>query len=125
LGINEFERTGRFKQWGKNMKHLMIKLGNIHLFINVGDIDWIESERNYLRVYSEGQSYLLRETLSTLENKLDHEQFIRINHSTIVNVRRLKELRPHSKRDYLVVLDNDKSWILGRRYRKNIQRIIL
>jgi two-component system LytT family response regulator len=56
--------------------------------IDVRDIDWLQSERDFVRIFSRGESYLLRETLAGLEARLDPAQFIRIHRGYILNTLR-------------------------------------
>jgi two-component system LytT family response regulator len=106
------------------MKRISVKLGNRLFLVKVENIRWIQSERNYIRIHMGKRSYLLRETLRNFEKKLSDEQFVRINRSIIVNIDLIKELRSHNKSDYRVVLDDDHSWIWGRRFRENMRQIL-
>ena len=106
------------------MKRITVKLGKVFFLVRVEKIRWIESEGNYLRIHLDNGSYLIRGTLSRMEEKLDSDQFVRINRSIIVNIDHIKELRFHNKSDYRVILDNDLSWLWGRRFRENLNRIL-
>lgn len=75
---------------------LMIKDGGRVLFLRVEEIDWIEAAGVYVQVHTAGKTCLHRISLSELEAKLDARQFIRIHRSTIVNLQKVRELRPHS-----------------------------
>jgi two-component system, LytTR family, response regulator len=44
-------------------------------------------------VYARGRRHLIRESLSSLERRLDVEQFVRAHRSAIVNIERIRELR--------------------------------
>jgi two-component system response regulator AlgR len=48
------------------------------------DIERIDAERDYMRLTAGGRSYLLHETISELERRLDPGQFVRLHRSTIV-----------------------------------------
>jgi two-component system response regulator AlgR len=48
------------------------------------DIDWIEAERDYMRLHTGTRSFLLHQTISELERRLDPERFIRVHRSTIL-----------------------------------------
>jgi two-component system response regulator AlgR len=48
------------------------------------DIERIDAERDYMRLTATGRSYLLHETISELERRLDPGQFVRLHRSTIV-----------------------------------------
>lgn len=52
--------------------------------IGANDIDWIEAERDYMRLHMGTRSFLLHETISALERRLDPERFIRVHRSTII-----------------------------------------
>jgi DNA-binding LytR/AlgR family response regulator len=103
----------------------MVKLGKTVFLVRVDNIRWMKSERNYVRIHVEDRSYLIRETLSGMESKLDAGQFVRINRSVIVNIDRIKELQYHNKSDYRVILDDDHSWLWGRRFRENLSQILV
>jgi len=103
---------------------LVVKVGRTYRFIHKVDIDWLEAEGNYLRIHLGDKSHLIRHTLSGIEGKLDPRRFVRINRSTIVNVGRIKELRSLSNANLRVVLADDRSWNWGRRYRRNLARLI-
>jgi two-component system response regulator AlgR len=52
--------------------------------IPASDVYRIDAERDYVRLYVAGQSYLLLQTITSLEQKLDPERFIRIHRSCIL-----------------------------------------
>lgn len=52
--------------------------------IPVSDIQRIDAERDYVRLHVPGQSYLLLQTITGLEQKLDPARFIRIHRSCIL-----------------------------------------
>jgi two-component system LytT family response regulator len=105
------------------MERMIIKTGKNYRFIHVDHIQWVEADGNYLRVYIGDQSHLIRETLGNLEKKLDGDRFIRINRSTIVNIECIKELRALKYSKYLVVLENDRSWVWGQTFNDSLRRI--
>jgi two-component system LytT family response regulator len=56
------------------------------VFLPVSDIRWISAEENYVRINTQAETHLLRETMARLEEKLDPEMFLRVHRSSIVNV---------------------------------------
>ena len=62
------------------------------LVIPVAEVDWIKAEDNYIRIYSGSSSYLDRETLSGLCDRLDPKKFVRVHRSALINVDRIKEV---------------------------------
>jgi two-component system, LytTR family, response regulator len=106
------------------MEKLLIKVGNSLVLINKEDVDWIESEGNYSRVHIGEKSYILRQTLSGMEEKLNSKKFVRINRSIIVNTDRIRKIEMLRHRDYAVICQDDQTWTWGRGFRKNLNEFI-
>ena len=62
--------------------------------VRIEDIECLEADRNYVSVHTPQRSYLVRQTLGSLEASLRAETFLRIHRSTIVNRNRIRERRP-------------------------------
>jgi two-component system, LytTR family, response regulator len=108
----------------KPLERLVIKSGGRIYFLNVEEVDWIEAADNYVELHVGRESHLLRETISGLAARLDPARFLRIRHSTIVNIERVKELRPLFRGEYLIVLRDGTELTSSRRYRKNLDAIL-
>ncbi|HEY7182710.1 MAG TPA: LytTR family DNA-binding domain-containing protein [Blastocatellia bacterium] len=106
---------------GASLDCLMIKNGGRVLFLRVEEIDWIEAAGVYVQVHTAGKTWLHRISLSELEARLDARRFIRIHRSTIVNLSRIRELRPHSHGDFLVALRDGTQLKLSRSYRQKVE----
>jgi two-component system, LytTR family, response regulator len=70
------------------------------------------------------ESHLLRTTMNALESKLNPQQFVRIQRSTIVNLDRIKELQPWNRGEQILVLKDGTELTLGRAYRRKLERIL-
>lgn len=108
----------------RHLERLVIKNGGRVFFLNVDDVHCIESEGNYVRVYDNQKAYLLRETISSLEEQLDPRQFRRIHRSAIVKIDKIKEMQPWFHGEYRVIMENGKQLTLSRNYRSNFQGAI-
>ena len=106
------------------LERLVIKNGGRVFFMHVQDIYCIEAEGNYVRVYDNQKGYLLRETISSLEEQLDPKQFLRIHRSAIVKIDRIKEMQPWFHGEYRIILENGKQLALSRNYRANLQEAV-
>jgi two-component system, LytTR family, response regulator len=106
------------------LERIVVKSGGRIFFLPVNEIDWIESADNYVSLHSGRESHLIRETLTSLESKLNPEEFLRIRHSAMVNLKRIKELRPMFKGEYEIVLQNGVKLISSRRYRNKLGKLI-
>lgn len=94
------------------------------LIIRVQDVDWIEAAANYVRVHIGQKQFLVRETMTNLETRLDPEKFLRIHRSIIVRKDRIKELEPLFQGDYSVVLNDGTRLTSSRGYREKIQSFL-
>jgi two-component system LytT family response regulator len=105
--------------------HLPIKAAGRILFLRMDEIDWIEAADNYVRVHtSGGDVHLVRETLNAIQSRLDPGRFLRIHRSTIVNLNRIRELRPWFHGDYVVMLTTGQELTLSRSYRDRVLGLV-
>ena len=93
------------------------------LLINVKDIDWISASGNYAQLHTGNRDYEIRQSLTTLEARLNPREFIRIHRSTIVNVRRIREIQPWFHGHHLVVLQNGQELRMSRYQREVAKRL--
>jgi two-component system, LytTR family, response regulator len=105
-------------------KRLVVKSEGRVVFLRMDEIDWIEAAANYVRLQAGSQSYLMREGIGHIASRLDPNQFLRIHRSIIVNVRKIKELQPCNRGEYMVILTNGKELSCSRGYRAHLQQLI-
>lgn len=101
-------------------RRLALKEGSRMVFLDPDEVDWIESEGVYVRVRAGTDSYLLRESLSNVERRLDSQQFVRIHRSTVVNIDRITEVVPHIHGGAIVRLNDGTELKLSRGYRDRL-----
>ncbi len=105
----------------RHLERLAVKSGGKIIFLRADEISWIAAEGNYARLHVGKKSYLMRETMTNLESKLDPERFLRIHRSTIVSIDAVAELEPLFQGDYVVVLRDGTRLTSSRGYRQNLQ----
>lgn len=93
------------------------------VFLEVDEIEYIEAADYYVQIHSGGKAYLHRETMQSLEARLDPERFMRIHRSAIVNSRRIRELRSEGRRDMVVVLTSGAELRVARSHREKFQHL--
>ena len=103
------------------MQHVAIRSKGQTRVIPIDAIDWFEAAGNYVRLHVAGHRFLLRQTMSGLEEKLDPKQFVRIHRSAIVNLRRIRGVQPATHGDQLVVLHDGTRVLLSRVYRERLE----
>jgi two-component system LytT family response regulator len=114
------EMFSRAKQGVQSVLRLMVKTAGRISFVRAEDIDWVEAERDYVRIYNAGKKHLLRQKISRLEQQLPQGRFLRIHRSTIVNIDRIKELQPLSFGEYCVVLYDGTRLTMSRSFRDRV-----
>jgi len=106
---------------GKKFSHrVMVKKGERYFFVKVRDIMYISAEEKYVKLHAAGETYLIRDTMSAMENRLDPALFARIHRSYIVNVDCIKEVQPWTHGDYVVLMKDGAKLSLSRRYSDRI-----
>lgn len=90
------------------------------VLLAVDRIDWIESERNYVRITSAGERFRLRATIASLTERLDPAHFLRINRSAVVRLDAIREMHEWSHGDFRIIMSDGAELIWSRRYRAAI-----
>ena len=91
-------------------------------FVKTTEIDWIEADRNYVRLHVGKAAHTIRERISHLEETLDPRLFARIHRSTIVNLNRVREMQQWFSGDYVVILEDGTRLRLSRHYRDRVEK---
>ena len=80
------------------------------------DVDWIEAERDYMRLHTGTRSFLLHQTISELERRLDPERFIRVHRSTILRRDFIDGLKHDGLGTWSARLNDGREVRIGRSY---------
>ncbi len=92
--------------------------------ISAGDVERIDAERDYMRLSVGGRSYLIHQTISELERRLDPERFIRLHRSVIVRRDRIVKLRHDGLGAWYAELVDGASVRIGRTYQAAAKAIL-
>ncbi len=103
---------------------LTIRTGRDLLRIPCAEIDWIDAAGDYMCVHAAGATHVLRATMKQLETELDPEIFQRIHRSAMVNLSRVRKLRPHSNGEYFLTLENGQELKLSRGHRDKVELLL-
>ncbi len=94
-------------------------------FLPVEDIDWLESDSNYVRIHAGEEVHLVRSSLSSLMERLDPGQFLRIHRGTVVNLDRVQEIQPWFAGRWLAILRDGTQLRVSRGYRDGLLHLTL
>jgi hypothetical protein len=93
------------------------------LFINLGDVVSIQANGKYIWLRRNASSYLLRESISVVAERLETHGFIRIHRSVLVNTSCVEEIRPLSTGEYRLRVEGGKEYTVTRTYKKNLKSL--
>ena len=91
------------------------------LFIDAADLIAAEAKGNYVLLLCTSSSHTLRESISTIAEKLNLHGFVRIHRSVLVNSALVEEIHPCPTGDYVLRVRGGREFTVTRRYKKNLQ----
>lgn len=90
--------------------------------VEIARIEWIRAVRDYVCIFVPEKTYLVRETMKRLEDRLDPAKFLRVHRSAIVNQSMVRELRFTSNGGHVLVMNSGEEIRVGRTYSPMISR---
>lgn len=97
--------------------------GDIY-FVRVDEIDWIDAAGNYTALHVGGRKHLIRETMKSIESRLDPRKFVRVHRSAIINLDRLRKLQPYFHGEYVVTLQDGTTLTSSRGYSDRLRALL-
>ena len=107
------------------LDRVAVKVDGVRRIVRTGDIDWWETDGNYVRLHVGASSHLIRATATSIEGQLDPRQFLRIHRRYIVNIDRVAEVQPWFGGDSIVLLRGGTKLRLSRTYRERLHSRLL
>lgn len=92
--------------------------------IAANDIDWVQSQANYVGLRVNGHDYLLRSTLAEFARQLDPARFVQVHRSYLVNLDRVVEIEPLDSGDARLRLRDGGLVPCSRRHRADLEAAI-
>ena len=97
--------------------------GALH-FIKTRDVIWIEAQGDFVKVQTQGKTQLVRETLQSMERKLDAAKFLRTHRSFLVNLEHVRKVEVALYGDYVVFMSDGSKLRLSRNYRSKLKALL-
>ena len=91
------------------------------LLIDPNDVVLVKAQGNYVLLQCESASYLLRELISAMAEKLEPYGFVRIHRSMLVNRYFVREIQPYLTGEYGLRVKDGNEYIVTRTYKKNLK----
>ncbi|HVT37600.1 MAG TPA: LytTR family DNA-binding domain-containing protein [Gemmatimonadaceae bacterium] len=102
----------------------VVRRANVHEFVPVEQVDWMDSADNYIRLHVGTRTQLCRGTMKEMEETLDPARFIRIHRSAIVAADRIATIRAQVSGGYIVQLRTGVRLRSSRHYAARIRSLL-
>ena len=99
---------------------LVIRTSGKIILVNTEDILWVEAYDYYVRIHCREETYLIRESLKSMDEKLPEENFMRVHKSAIVNMTRVRSLEHLQNAEYMINLDDGTAVKVSRSYKARV-----
>jgi DNA-binding LytR/AlgR family response regulator len=118
--LEALKREGEARDGPRYESEFWIRDRGRFLRVPVVEVERIEAERDYVRLYWEGRTLLHRETMSRLEEKLDPALMLRVHRSAFVNWARLRAVRRDLNGRLMAVLEGGEEVAVSRAYAQRV-----
>jgi two-component system, LytTR family, response regulator len=122
LGTQVRQLVDQLRERTIYLDRVAVTMGRRTYFVSTRAIDWVQADRNYLRLHVGTKCHLIRSTISGIESRLDPTQFARVHRSFIVRIDHVKELRALVSGEYRVVLVDGTELPMSPQYRDRLPR---
>jgi two-component system, LytTR family, response regulator len=106
-------------------ERVAVKTDGATRILQIADVDWFETDGNYVRVHVGKSTYLIRSTANRLQEELDPRRFARIHRRFLVNIDRVVGLEPWFGGDAIVLMRDGSKLRLSRNYREGFLAMML
>ena len=103
---------------------IVFKSDGRHVFLGASEIEWIEAVGKDVRVHGGASALVVRESMASIESRLDRARFVRVHRSAIVNRAHIREVQPWFKGDYVLILKRGTRIVTGRTFRSSVQSLL-
>jgi len=114
---------GDLRRERSRVSRFVARSGSKIAFVPVEEVERIEAAGNYARLITRTGDHLVRETLRSLEERLDPGQFVRIHRSHLVSAARIATLEPADHGDYRLCLADGTELPVSRGYAERIRAL--
>jgi len=112
LAANRYEKLINIKDQGQIFR------------VEADSIERIDAAGDYMCIYTNGETLILRQTMKDLEKRLDPRRFQRVHRSTIVNLELVRQVKPHTNGECFLVLESGAQVKVSRSYRDVVARFV-
>jgi two-component system, LytTR family, response regulator len=129
--VHDAEQAGRFEallaaersSQENSLQRIAVTVSTGELLVPTSEIDWIEAEDYCSRLHVGTKTYLIRESLTSLQKRLSPRLFARVHRSAIVRLGQIREVRV-VERGGEIILQNGARLPVSRRNRALLNKLL-
>ena len=99
--------------------HILIRSGRTDHNIEINSISLIEAKKDYVKIFTTDNSYLVRNNLKVFLEQLPENILIRVNKSQAININQIDRIKKN-----IIYTKNDISFQIGKSYTKTVNQIL-
>ena len=105
----------------RRAQRIAFKVKGSILFLDLAEIMAVQAEGNYVSLRHRPTQYLVRESISSMAEKLKPYGFVRIHRSVLVNISAVEEVQPLPTGEYMLRVKGGKEYLVTRTYKHNLR----
>lgn len=106
------------------LTRLVARRSGRHYLVPLRDVDWLESERNYIRVHAQGATHMVRQTMKQIEARLDPARFIRVHRSAMIAIDRIGTVEARDHGEYTITMRDGAHVVSSRSYSGRVRELL-
>jgi two-component system LytT family response regulator len=99
-------------------------MGSKVSFVRADDVEWIEADGNYAQLFARGRVHLVRETMNSIEGRLDSAKFVRVHRSVIVQVDAIASMEPHLHGEWEIKMRDGTKFTSSRTHSDRVRELM-
>lgn len=103
----------------KKQDHIFIRSNRIDHKVEINDIFSVESKKDYVKITTSSENFLVRKNLKTFLLELPDQQFIRISKSIALNIQKVEKIDKNT-----IYLSSGYHYEIGKVYLKKINALL-
>ena len=106
------------------LERLLIRDRNQVHVLPLDKVECVEAQDDYIRILSQGKSYLKTQSLTDLEGRLDPALFVRVHRSWIISLAHLKNIERLAKDSFVAVMNSGQHVPISRTGHERIKSLL-
>ena len=118
--LEQLESRARLR--AEAQPRVLAEAGSRMHMLDVGQVELVESDRNYVRLVIGRESFHARSTLAQAEKSFQHQPMLRISRSCLVNMQHVKEVSRTPRGDFILVTVGGTTVTSSEGYREPVRQ---